>query len=146
MNINPNELGKFRKDFLEAVAPLQDKYDITISLGNITYTADEFSGKMTVKNSRDKEEIERKDFDRDVWKYEHLGFEPGMYRRIFIGATGKRYAIIGFNTRSKKYPLRFVDISDGSVRRGSGGFVKEIANEYYAENILFNNDDKEDDE
>ncbi len=42
MNINPNELDRFRKDFIDAVAPLQDKYDITISLGKITYTADEF--------------------------------------------------------------------------------------------------------
>ena len=30
MNINPNELDRFRKDFKDAVAPLQDKYDITI--------------------------------------------------------------------------------------------------------------------
>ena len=146
MNINPNELDRFRKDFKEAMAPLQDKYDITISLGNITYTADEFYGKMTVKNSRDKEEIERKDFDRDVWKYEHLGFEAGMYRRIFVGANGKRYAIIGFNTRSKKYPLRFVDISDVSIRRGSAGFVREIVNEYYSENILLNNDIEDEEE
>ncbi len=51
-------------------------------------------------------------------------------------------SIIGFNTRSKKYLLKFVDISDGSLRRGGAGFVRGIVNAYYAENIQFNKDDK----
>ena len=136
MNINPNELDRFRKDFTEAMADLQDKYDITISLGSISYDADEFSAKMTVKNGRDKEEIERKDFDRDVWRFEYLGFQPGMYRRIFVGASGDRFAIAGFNTRSKKYPLHIIDVRDGSIHRAGPGFVKEIMNEYYVPNAL----------
>ena len=136
MNINPNELDRFRKDFKETIAALQDKYDVTISLGGITYNENEFSAKMTVKNGRDAEEIERKDFDRDVWKFEHIGFRPGMYRRVFIGVNDRRYAIIGFNTRAKKYPLNIVDINSGELRRSGTGFVKEIVNEYYVENIF----------
>lgn len=136
MNINPNELDRFRKDFMEAVAMLQDKYDVTISLGNITYNKDEFSSRLTVKNGRDSEEIERKDFDANVWKFEHLGFKPGMYRRVFIAVNDKRYAIIGFNTRAKKYPLIIVDINDGNVVRAGTGFVKQIVNEYYVESII----------
>ena len=136
MNINPSELEKFRKDFLDIVAPLQDKYDVTITLGNITYDEHEFSSRLSVKNGRDSEEIERHDFDANVWKFEHLGFRPGMYRRVFIGTNGGRFAIIGFNTRAKKYPLTIVDITDGSVKRAPEGFVREIVNEYYVENII----------
>lgn len=136
MNINSSELDRFRKDFMDAMVILQDKYDVTISLGTISYNADEFSAKLTVKNGRDSEEIERKDFDKDVWRFEHLGFQPGMYRRVFIGANGEQYAIVGFNTSAKKYPLTIVDITDGTVKRAPEGFVREIVNEYYVENII----------
>lgn len=115
---------------------MQDKYDVTISLGNITYSEHDFSSKLTVKNGRDSEEIERHDFDMNVWKFEHLGFRPGMYRRVFIGANGGRFAIIGFNTKAKKFPLIVADITDGSVKRAPEGFVREIVNEYYVENII----------
>lgn len=136
MNINPNELTRFRADFKKMAEELQEKYDVTISLGSISYNEDEFSAKMTVNNGRDPEAIERKDFDKNVWKYEHLGFTKGMYRRIFLAANGARYAIVGFNTRAKKYPLIVADIHDGRLLRAGAGFVKEVLDEYYVQNLI----------
>ena len=141
MNINPNELARFRADFKKAVEDLQEKYDVTISLGPISYNEDEFSAKMTVDNGRDPEAIERKDFDKNVWKYEHLGFTKGMYRRIFLAANGGKYAIVGFNTRAKKYPLVVADIHDGKLLRASAGFVKAVLDEYYVQNLIGNVED-----
>ena len=143
MLINESTLNDFSRDFKLAVAALQEKYDVTVSLGNITYWKDGFSTKMTVNNGRDPEEIERREFDANVWKFAHLGLEPGMYRRIFIGKNGERYALIGFNTKAKKFPLKIIQISDGSRRKAGEWFIKEILNEYYAENYALGNDSEE---
>ena len=84
MEINGNTLDAFIADLKAALAPLQDKYGVTISLGRITYSDEQFSGKLTVVNGQDTEEVERNRFDADVWKYEHLGLKKGMFNRIFI--------------------------------------------------------------
>lgn len=135
MEITGEQLDAFRKDFDKAMVQLQDKYDVTISLGAITYEEERFSARVTVKNGQDPEEIARADFDADVYKFAHLGLGPGMYKRVFIGNNGERFAIVGFNTRAKKYPLEIIRIRDGSRRKAGEGFIKELVNEYYAENL-----------
>lgn len=133
MEMTGEQLDAFVRDFKKAVAGLQDQYEVTISLGRITYEEERFTTKMTVINGREKEDVARAAFDADVWKYKHLGLEQGMYHRIFIGANGKRYAIHGFNTRAHKYPLRFIDISDGSMHRAGEGFIDHFENGYYVD-------------
>ena len=123
MNINPSTLRNFRRDFAEAMAALQEKYDVTISIGNISYNPNEFYTRLTIKNGRDKDMIARADFDRDVWRYEHLGLSEGMYNRIFIGRDGKTYALKGFNTRSPKYPLLVYSVT-GLFR--SGSYIEQL--------------------
>lgn len=135
MEITGNTIDAFREDFNRVVLELQDKYDVTISLGSITYWDERFSAKLTVKNGRDPEEIARADFDAGVWKYTHLGLSKGMYKRMFLGVDGRRYAIVGFNTKATRYPLEIVQVSDGSRSRAGEGFIKELMDEYYAENL-----------
>lgn len=134
MIINADSVEEFRKDFNEAMKGLQDKYDITISLGSITYWQDRFTAKLTANNGRDSEMIARAEFDRNVWKYRHLGLEPGMYNRIFIGDNGEQYAIEGFKVKARKYPLEIVNIRTGAHERSTEDFIKELRNEYYVEN------------
>ena len=133
MIISDENLRQFRKDFTAAVAPLQDKYDVTISLGSITYGENRFSGKMSVKNGRDKEDIAIADFDADVWRYEHLGLGPGMYNRVFKGPDGELYAIQGFYTRAKKYPLIVFNIRTRERGRAGEGFIVKLLDEYYVD-------------
>lgn len=133
MEINNNNLDAFRNDFNIAMKALQDKYDVTISLGKITYGDERFSAKVTVVNGNDSEIAARNEFDADVWRYSHLGLRPGMYNRIFRGADGNLYAIQGFNTRAKKRPFKSKSVSDGKLWSCSEGFIKEILNEYYTE-------------
>ena len=94
-----------------------------------------FSAKVTVVNGRDPEIVARNKFDTDVWKFEHLGLEPGMYNRIFIAENGQLYAIQGFNTKAKKWPIKVKRISDGEIRICNENFIKEFLNKYYAEAI-----------
>ena len=42
MMITSNNLDAFRNDFNKAMADLQEKYDVTISLGNITFEEERF--------------------------------------------------------------------------------------------------------
>ena len=136
MEINNKNLDAFRDDFEKTMQSLQEKYDVTISLGRITYGDQRFSAKVTVVNGRDPEVVARNKFDADVWKYEHLGLRPGMYNRIFRAEDGKRYAIQGFNTKAKKWPIEAKRISDGEPRVCNDRFIKEFLNEYYTEAII----------
>ena len=135
MEINNDNLEAFRADFNQAMQALQEKYDVTVSLGLITYYDERFSAKLTVTNGRDPEDVARNAFDTDVWKFEHLGLRPGMYNRVFIGTDGKRYAIQGFNTRARKWPIKMKRISDGESRVCNDQFIKEFLDEYYIEII-----------
>ena len=136
MIINSNNLDAFRNDFKKAMADLQEKYDVTISLGNITFEEERFSAKVTVVNGQDPEQVERNNFDADVWRYSHLGLQPGMYHRIFRGTDNQLYAIRGFNTKAKKHPIKILRISDSTRRICGESFIKEFFNEYYVESIV----------
>lgn len=94
MEISGKTLDEFRKDFNDVMSVLQDKYDVSISLGPITYAEERFSAKLS-----------------------------------------ETYAIVGFNTRAPRYPLEIIQISDGSRRKAGEGFIKELLNEYYVENL-----------
>ena len=131
MEITINNLKAFREDYKKAVSVLEEKYDVTINIGNITYEEERFSAKMTVKNGRDPDTIKRADFDADVWRYEHLGLRPGMYNRIFIGNDGEKYAIQGFNTRAHKHPIKMLRLSDEAPRVAGEKFIREFLDEYY---------------
>ena len=135
MEITRKSLDEFRKDFKEAMASLEEKYDVTVKLGSISFDENEFTSRMAVKNSRDPEKIARNDFDANVWKYEHLGFTTGMYKRIFIGGDGLRYAVTGFNTRAKKRAIHMIRVGDGKHFTAPEGFVREIIDEIYVENL-----------
>ena len=59
-----------------------------------------------------------------------------MYNRIFRGEDGKLYAIQGFNTKAKKWPIITKRVFDGESRVCNERFIKEILNEYYTEAIV----------
>ena len=40
MKVTRESLTEFRKDFKAAMAPLEEKYDITVKIGSITYNPD----------------------------------------------------------------------------------------------------------
>ena len=52
MNINNKTLHDFGNDLRDALAPLEDKYGVTIRFGNISYTEERFTTKLTVTNGQ----------------------------------------------------------------------------------------------
>ncbi len=134
MNITADTVEDFRRDFNEAMKYLQDKYDITVSLGSITYWKDRFTAKLTVNNGQDEEMIARAEFDHNVWKFSHLGLTAGMYNRIFVGDNGEQYAIEGFKMKARRFPLEIINIRTGAHEKCTEDFIREWRNEYYVEN------------
>ena len=51
MTFNEETVDNFRKDFEQAMVALQEKYQISISLGVITYYADRFTARWSVYKS-----------------------------------------------------------------------------------------------
>ena len=134
MNINNKTLHDFGNDLRDALAPLEDKYGVTIRFGNISYTEERFTTKLTVTNGQNIEDVERSSFDADVWKFGHLGLERGMFNRIFLAPDGQKLAIRGFNTRSPKYPIIALRISDGQRLRCAPDHIAQLTDEYYQPN------------
>lgn len=134
MNINNKTLHDFGNDLRDALAPLEDKYGVTIRFGNISYTEERFTTKLTVTNGQNIEDVERSSFDADVWKFGHLGLERGMFNRIFLTPDGQKMAIRGFNTRSPKYPIIALRISDGQRLRCAPDHIAQLTDEYYQPN------------
>lgn len=134
MNINNKTLHDFGNDLRDSLAPLEDKYGVTIRFGNISYTEERFTTKLTVTNGQNIEDVERSSFDADVWKFGHLGLERGMFNRIFLAPDGQKLAIRGFNTRSLKYPIIALRISDGQRLRCAPDQIAQLTDEYYQPN------------
>ncbi len=133
MVVTPEFLKEFRQDFNKAMEALRDKYDISISLGNITYEDERFSAKMSVTMTRDPEDIARASFDADAWKFTDIGICAGMYKRIYIGLDNRKYAIIGLRPRSYRQPIRSIDVESGNHYQCGKGFIREWTDMYYAE-------------
>ena len=103
MEMNRATLQEFRKDFQEHVKGLEEKYGVTIQMGNITYGETDFHFKTEVKNKVSSEEAERQqkdDFDRYCRLY---GFDSSDYRKQFQYGNST-YEFIGFEPKKRKYP------------------------------------------
>lgn len=108
MKMERSELKKFRSDFAATVEDLEKKYGVKIDIGNISFSADEFHTKMTVKNmvGADGAEIdlERKEFERDCILF---GLNKEDYlREVKLHGHSETYVIYGVNTNASKNTIR----------------------------------------
>ena len=133
LDINQDTLHAFLKDFAEAMKAVEKKYGVTVRLGRITYSPENFKGSLTVTNGHSKEDVARNSFDAAVWNYAHLGLGKGMYNRLFLGDDGKTYALQGFQARARKYPLIIRDVQTGQPAIAPEGFIRCLLNDYYTE-------------
>ena len=119
--IRKEMLDNFRKDFEEAIRDLESKYDLKLELGGITY--DELNQNFTATlKARDNRGGEQATFNRYCSWY---GLTPEDYKRRF---TDRRhvYEIVGFDTRSKKYPIIVRHIDKGTKTYYNLQYLKEL--------------------
>ena len=101
MEINKITLSKFRKDFNEAVAELSKKHGLAISMGNISFSNDGFSSKVTFDNVGQLDEgqsLEQAQFEKHAPSY---GFLPESFNQIVL-IGGKRHKFVGFKPNATK--------------------------------------------
>lgn len=115
MNFTKREFDNFRDDLKKALAPLEEKYKLSITQGNIRY------GDLTFTITLTADKTERDGMPVDKEKEEYLrycaahGLKPENYRtkcRV-IGEADTVYLIAGINPRARTNSLIIERESDG---------------------------------
>jgi hypothetical protein len=101
MEINKNSLHDFKQDFNTVVKTLNEKYGVTIQLGNISYQENKFNGKIEVVNKGATTTIAREEFERSAV---YLGLKKSDFGKTFM-SNGVLFKISGIKTRNRKYPI-----------------------------------------
>ena len=92
-------LKEFRADFKNAVLELEQKYNIVIDAGKISYASDSFEMKVKAKITSGDASIDQKcDFEKYCSKY---GFSKEYYW-VEFELNGGKYKFIGFNPNNRK--------------------------------------------
>lgn len=117
--INKEMLNDFRKDFEQAVRSLEDKYNLKLELGTITYNElnQNFTASLKALDNRGGEQAS---FNRYCSWY---GLTPEDYKKRFIDRRHV-YEIVGIDTRSKKYPIIVRDIETGNEVRYTSEYIR----------------------
>jgi hypothetical protein len=112
-------LKDFRRDFNEAMAPLQKKYNFAIGLSGIKYGAADFHAKLEVVEANGADAASAEDGLRRVEEISlkqngRLYGVEGCYGR-FARIQGHRFVLTGLNARARKSPLLALDIDKGKT-------------------------------
>lgn len=121
MNFNTAEFRKFREDFQEAVRSVEEKYALTIEAGNITYSADTFTYKVTCAKT-DAGDLKQKEFERYCASY---GFSKDDYKREFV-LNGDRYAFVGISAKSYARPCICTNLGNNKQYKLSAEHMKRV--------------------
>lgn len=117
------ELKNFREDFSSAVKELEKKYGVSIELGSITYTANDFHAKMEVKKN-----VVEGNISYDQAEFEKycmiFGLTKDFYGKKF-SMNGKTFTVSGINTKAHKMPV-LATCDDGKTYKFASDTVKKL--------------------
>jgi hypothetical protein len=120
------ELKNFREDFQQAVKELETKYGVTIELGSISYTSNDFHAKMEVKK-KVVEGIEG-NVSHDQFEFEKYCFFVGLTKDFYgkqFSMHGKTFTISGINPKAHKMPV-IATCTDGKSYKFAADDVKRL--------------------
>ena len=107
--IDNQTLTNFRQDFKKAMEALEKQYGFIIDLGDITYSATSFTGKLEVREGDSRDDLNEQEFKMYCKMY---GLDPEDYDRRFT-CDGKDYIIVGIRPSKRKYPISCQQVQDG---------------------------------
>jgi hypothetical protein len=125
MKTDKASFKQFRTDFAKAVAALETKHSIKLSLGNISYDDYGFRTKLeavigTADNQKDGELLSFKaDYMRHCSSY---GLTPQQWLTE-VELNGRKYKIVGIAPRSRKYPI-IAEKTDGKFCKIPASYVQ----------------------
>ena len=120
--IDNQTLTNFRQDFKKAMEALEKQYGFIIDLGDITYSATSFTGKLAVHEGESKDEVNEQEFKMYCKMY---GLDPEDYDRRFT-YDGKDYIIIGIRPSKRKYPISCQQVQDGESYVFTADLIKQV--------------------
>lgn len=113
MKFNKSNLKTMRHDILDALEAVEKKHGVRFSLGNITFSANDFRTRLECLSTAD---ASGNSVDPDKVKFEKTAYRVGVkkdaYGKTFT-SNGKTFRITGVNPRAKKYPIQAVTINRG---------------------------------
>ena len=115
MNINKETLKEFRRDLKEVMKDVEDKYNIDLSLGSITYEINSFHATLTAR---------KRGLTNAEWKWycKDYGFsEDDLGKSFYYGR--KKYTITGIKQKNK-FPI-MAQREDGKEFSFTAECVKE---------------------
>lgn len=114
MIISKESLSDFQDDFNDAVKELEEKYDITIKIGQISYCASSFKFNVNVENQKNDFEgkkatfLKNADIIRRKYRYD---FRKEHFMRTFRIDNKRQYVLVGLKTKSPKYMCEIEDMN-----------------------------------
>jgi len=125
MNFDKRGFEEFRRDFKTAMADLEEKHDVFISIGNIRYDETSFGSKLSVTSKpTDGKSQQQSEFERLAESFGVKKSDYGKTIRLQDGTDGK---LVGIKERGRKYPF-VVKISDGRrYKMGRHSVITQLA-------------------
>lgn len=120
MEFNKKGFGAFREDVQKALAEVADKHGVDIKCGKINYSAYNFTMQLDVTKNDENTDGKKAIFAQLCRVY---GFEPSDYEREFT-LNGRKFKLVGFNTKSPKNCCSIVDVFDGHTYKCNNEPVK----------------------
>lgn len=102
MVINSSNLDKFRIDFNEAVKDLENKYNVVIKMGTISYDQDQFSFRVQANNGTSEEDVRRRDYLKRCSEYY---LTPQDLNNLTFNYNGRDYVVSGLSSRKTKFAI-----------------------------------------
>ena len=122
MEINTQTLKLFRGDFQKAVAELEEKYKLSINVGNISYTMNGFHTKLTATKTDEAGERVDNSWSENALFY---GLNANWQGKTFTPrASSEALKIVGLNLRRPKNPCELIGVTSGKKFKSTIDFVK----------------------
>lgn len=130
MKMSTQNLRLFREDFANEMKKLEEKYHISIKLGNIRYSEEDFTAKLTATNQTSVKSP-KEQFEEESKYFRGLGVMPNMYGKLFRGIDGGLFRLVGLRTNARKNIFTIQRLEDGKQYVCDGFFLKlEKENSY----------------
>ena len=115
MKMTRQNLKMFRMNFENLVKDFEKRNGVKLELGNIRFSDNQFTTKLTVTNIGDtSSSLEEIKFAELCTKY---GFSKSDYNRT-VKVNGRKYKLIGFKPRATRYPC-IVENHNGKYKMGT---------------------------
>jgi len=121
------DLKEFRKDLAENLKSLEEKYNLEIKIGNISYGAANFNMKLEALVGTEDTDAAKNYFEASAYSF---GVAPSDYGRLF-DSNGRTFKLIGFLPKGRKY----VFLGEEVYSKRQYKFTREIIPKLYNKEV-----------